>query len=101
MTYSLSWTSEAFHDLSKAFAWYAEQAPFQLSRLEGEIRAAEQELQRNPHFFRPIHKNARRFVLRIFPYRMWYVVNDIQQEIDVIAFIHIRQDPGRYHRRML
>ncbi|HJF15840.1 MAG TPA: type II toxin-antitoxin system RelE/ParE family toxin [Enteractinococcus helveticum] len=93
--------TEAYHDLSTAFAWYAEQAPHQLSRFESEIRAAEKELQTNPRSYRPIHRNARRFVLRIFPYRIWYVVNDLQQEIDIIAFIHTRQDPGQYHGRIL
>lgn len=101
MTYTLFWRSKAYLDLDEAFAWYADHAPLQVNRLENEIVTAEQEIRENPLMYRRMLKDTRRFVLKIFPYRIWYTVNEAQLQIHVLAFVHTRRDPETYQRRFI
>lgn len=100
MTYSLYWRSAAYQDLEETFRWYQEQAPHQLARLEAEIAAAEQELCERPLAFRPLTAGARRFALKVFPFQIWYAVNEPRREIQVVAPVHGKRDISTYFRRL-
>ncbi|MVT25927.1 hypothetical protein GNZ21_06070 [Nesterenkonia alkaliphila] len=83
-----------------AFAWYSEHAPYQLGRFEAEITEAEHVLRENPLAFRRLAEDARRYVLRIFLYQIWYAVDERRREVDIIALFHTRRDQEVYLHRL-
>jgi plasmid stabilization system protein ParE len=58
------------------------------------LRAADAALsavQRNPFAYQVVYGEARRVLLRKFPYAIFYLVED--NRIVIIAFFHLKRDP--------
>ena len=47
-----------------------------------------------------VRDGARRTSLRIFPYQIWYFVDDDAQVVNVVAILHYRQDQARLNQRL-
>lgn len=89
---------EAALEVQETFNWYAE-------RSEGLglefLRAADAGLsavQRTPFAFPVVHEQARRAILRKFPYFLLYLVE--QDRIVVLACFHTKRDPIDWLRRV-
>ena len=89
----LVYRPEAAADVRAAFEWYEQQREGLGSEFLAELARAERTVQTNPLAFRIVRRDARRLMLRRFPYQLFYrVVTDV---IVVVACFHGRRSPKR------
>ena len=89
---------EAEEDITDAAVWYERQSPglgWDFTRV---VDACFAEVSRTPLRFPEVRKNARRALLRRFPFAVIFVVDD--QSVRVIACLHARRDPATWQRRL-
>jgi toxin ParE1/3/4 len=88
---------EAAADIAEASAWYDAQR----AGLGGEFTAALADLlgtiEETPDRFPIVRGRTRRALLRRFPFGVFYIVES--DAIAVIACLHCRRDPRRWHLR--
>jgi len=93
----LVYRPEAAADVGAAFDWYEKQRERLGGEFLAELARAERAVQGNPLVFRIVRRDARRTMLRRFPYQLLYrVVNDV---VVVVACFHGRRSPKRLERR--
>ena len=93
----LVYRPEAAVDVRAAFDWYERQREGLGEQFLGELANAESAARANPLSFRVLRRDARRVMLRRFPYQLIYrVVEDV---IVVVACFHGRRSPRRLDRR--
>lgn len=101
MTYSVVIRRAAERDIERALDWYRDHAPDQVGRFASEFEAFVERIQGNPRSFRPLRGGARRGMLRVFPYKVWFRCLDEARLVEVLAVIHARQDATRLDDRLL
>ena len=88
---------EAEVELHEALQWYSRQR----KGLEAEfmlcVDEALQRISRNPELYPVVHRNARRVIVRRFPFVVFYECGE--QEIKVLAVFHSRRNPDRWRLR--
>ena len=93
----LVYRPEAVVDIRAAFDWYERQRNGLGEEFLAALAQAEDVVRRNPLSFRIIRRDARRVMLRRFPYQLVYrVVADV---IVVVACFHGRRSPKRLQKR--
>lgn len=98
MTGSISFHPSAEEDVRQAYIWYEEQRAGLGEDFLLCVEAALAAIQGNPHGFPAVHKEARRILLRRFPYAVFYVVNN--QAVFVLAVFHCRRNPSNWMNRV-
>jgi len=84
-------------DIEDAFVWYEEQRSGLGSEFLKAVDDALIAIQRAPQLHSVIHRNARRALLRRFPYGVYYrIYPDL---IVVVACMHGRRNPRRWQSR--
>ncbi|NOT09962.1 MAG: type II toxin-antitoxin system RelE/ParE family toxin [Gemmatimonadales bacterium] len=94
----LSLRSLAEADLGEAFIWYQQQARglgFEYLRA---VDATFAQIRRTPQLYPLVYGQARRALVRRFPYAIYYVV--APDVIHVIACIHTRRHARRWQSRL-
>ncbi|WP_448070754.1 type II toxin-antitoxin system RelE/ParE family toxin [Georgenia yuyongxinii] len=76
MTYRVRLAPNARQDRDDALAWYDAEAPDQSERFIDELYATARRLEDFPHSGKVVHRGVRRVTLHVFPYQLWYRVND-------------------------
>ena len=94
---SFLYTADAILDVREAYAWYERNRPGLGDEFLSALGEAERAIQESPAAFRIIHRDARRYLLRRFPYQLIYRIAD--DVIVVVACFHVRRDPGRVRHR--
>jgi plasmid stabilization system protein ParE len=97
MTPRLLLRSEAREDIREAFAWYEERSTGLGFGFLRSLRAALAPIARSPQQFPVVLDDIRRARLRRFPYSVFYVA--LPELTSVIAVMHDRRDPRRWHER--
>jgi plasmid stabilization system protein ParE len=98
MSYKLIIRPEAELDLEEAFAWYESQDSGLGSEFVRAIDTCISGIGRNPLTHGVIYKQARRALVRRFPYSILYVVeNDM---VFVIACFHSKRNPNDWQGRL-
>jgi len=93
----LVYRPEAAADVRAAFEWYERQREGLGGEFLAALARAEDKARANPLSFQVIRRDARRIMLRRFPYQLIYrVVADV---IVVVACFHGRRSPKRLERR--
>lgn len=100
MTYEVRLTSRARKDRDRVVCWYDSEAPGQTERFINEFYVTTRRLAEFPQSARVVRRGARRVSLRVFPYQLWYRLNDEAGVVEVIALVHHRQDPKQLHDRL-
>jgi len=100
MTYNVRLTAPAQRDYYQAQAYCDAKAPEQTGRFIDEFFRATRRLEDFPYSGPVRRKTARRLNLRIFPYQIWYRVDDDKELVQVIAVLHHRQDPAHLDNRL-
>ncbi|MDA9409052.1 MULTISPECIES: type II toxin-antitoxin system RelE/ParE family toxin [unclassified Bradyrhizobium] len=90
-------TRAARADLLEAVRWYDTHAPHVVPQFRDALRAALIKVGENPKQFPLASKNARRALLRRFPYIVVY--RETQDTIYIIAVFHTSRDPLTWKRR--
>ena len=98
MNYRLIIRPEAELDLEDAFAWYESQDPGLGSEFVRTIDACISTIGRNPLAYRLIYQQARRALVRRFPYCLFYIVEE--DTIFVIACLHSKRNPTDWQDRL-
>ncbi|MBZ5542095.1 MAG: type II toxin-antitoxin system RelE/ParE family toxin [Acidobacteriia bacterium] len=88
---------EAVSDITEAYRWYENKAKGLGLEFVRAVDARLDFIRRNPLASSPIHKDARRILLRRFPYGLYYLVED--EWIAVLACFHARRDPALLRSR--
>ncbi len=98
MNYRLVIRPEAELDLEDAFAWYESQDPGLGSEFVRAIDTCISTIGRNPLTYRIVYQQARRALVRRFPYCLFYIVEE--DMIFVIACFHSKRNPTYWQDRL-
>jgi plasmid stabilization system protein ParE len=93
----LVYRPEAAADVRAAYSWYERQRAGLGEAFLGALARAEETALANPLAYRVIRRDARRIMLRRFPYQFIFrVVSDV---VVVVACFHGRRSPKRWESR--
>ena len=93
----IRFTPQADADLTEAREWYAHQhEDLDLEFMES-IDEALSRILTNPDQYPIVYRSLRRYVVRRFPFAIFYEV--ASGEVEVIAVFHSRRDPERWKSR--
>ena len=98
MTYSLIVEPAAEQDLHQAYRWYQKQRKGLGDEFLLEFDSSLSKICENPFANLIIYKNVHRFLIRRFPYGIFYIVEG--ESIFIIAIQHKRRDPNSWKRRV-
>jgi len=93
MTYDLTVHALAMSDLAEAQDWYERQQPGLGDELMAEVSEAFARLETSPEAFPIYYRGLRRLLMRRFPYKVFYRVE--QAQVIVFRVLHTSRD----HRR--
>lgn len=93
MTYRVDVLPAAEQDIADAVAWYDARSPLLGDRLLDELDATMTRIRATPLIFRAVHGPVRRAAARVFPYFIWFVLEDDSDRAHVIAVTHHRRNP--------
>lgn len=96
--FTVIFTQAAAKELIEAQDWYKKEAPGLGSRFRAAIDVSIERMAANPRQFPIVFKNARRALLRRFPYGLFFVIED--ETLIVIACFHASRDPSQWQGRM-
>ena len=88
----------AKRDVKTGYAWYEEQKPGLGTAFLGRVEECLTAIQRSPKAFQPMGNDARRAVVKQFPYVIFYRVE--KKVIYVYAVFHTSQDPKKWMDRL-
>lgn len=98
MKYEIIIRPEAEQDLLEAFEWYE-------SRRKGlghdfllQVEAGFKLIARNPNVSSEIYYNVRRYLVKRFPYKIFFLMKESQ--ILILAVIHSRRNPAWINKRL-
>jgi plasmid stabilization system protein ParE len=98
MTYRLIIRPEAELDLEDAFLWYESQSNGLGSEFVRAIDTCISGIGRNPLTYKLIYQEARRALVRRFPYSLFYIVEE--DTVFVIACFHSKRNPKNWQDRL-
>jgi plasmid stabilization system protein ParE len=93
----LVYRPEAEADVHMAFDWYERQREGLGDQFLAELAKAEDVVRTNPLAFRVLQREARRVLLRRFPYQLIYRV--VEDAVVILACFHGRRSPRRLEGR--
>jgi plasmid stabilization system protein ParE len=97
VTYRVIFTQAARAESIEAQDWYEREAPGLGRRFRQAIDALVERMSDGPQQFPVVYKNARRALLRRFPYALFFVIED--DTLLVVACFHASRDPSQWQRR--
>jgi plasmid stabilization system protein ParE len=96
--FAVIFTQAARAELIDAQDWYEREAPGLGRRFRVAIDATVERMSANPLQFPVVFKNARRALLRRFPYMLFFTIDG--PTLIVIACFHASRDPKRWQQRV-
>ena len=97
MDYVLLLRSEARVDLLDAFHWYQNQQEGLGHDFKSCVNDAFLQLEKHPKFYKKVHADIRRVIIKKFPFGIFYVVKD--NEVTILAVLHARRNPIKWKSR--
>ena len=98
MTRRIVFRPQAVTELAEAVEWYEARGRGLGAEFLRSLDAVVAHLQRHPTLYPIVFGDARRAVLRRFPFSLIYIVRD--NELLIAACIHSRRDPSRWQERL-
>ena len=86
-------------DLREAVDYYKNISPELAHRFLIRIREAKAAIALYPLGFQQKYKNVRTVLLKQFPYQIHYLIDDLHQNIIILAIIHAYKNPMDYSNR--
>ncbi len=96
--YAVRLRPEAVTELTEAWRWYETQREGLGDEFRACIDAAIAEVARSPLMWPKIHADARRRLVKRFPYAVIYLVE--AAHVEVIAVFHASRDPNHWGSRV-
>lgn len=97
-TYRLLTRPEAEIDILEATRWYGGHERGLGREFLRALRAATAPLRRNPLLYQIVEGEARRLLLRRFPYAIIYEIHG--SDVVILACLHFSRDPQDWERRL-
>lgn len=94
---------EAEAEIVEAHNWYKLQAAGLSSEFLRAVDACLSAIEREPQAYPIVHRQVRRALLRKFPYSIFFVYEQLDEEneqISVLACFHARRDPKQWQERL-
>lgn len=86
-------------DIKEAVNYYKNISPELAHRFLFRIREAKANIALYPLGFQEKYKNVRTVLLKQFPYQIHYLIDDLHQNIIILAIIHAYKNPMDYSNR--
>ena len=101
MRYIIIFSFLASEDLTEVLGWYKSQdIPGLEKRFIEAVSKILKRLESNPELYPFAHSNIRQAFLKVFPYKILYSVDNISNEVTIIAVIHKARDPKIWKNRL-
>jgi len=81
--------------------YYDQVAPEQVSRFLEEVDKVVASLADNPYLSMDRGQGVRKRAMAVFPYHIWYTLDEAKGEIQVLAVLHFRRGPQVIRSRPL
>ena len=88
------------NDLAQAISWYKHEAAEQIPRFVAEYEKAIDLIATQPYLFPERIGVARCYSLRVFPYGIWYVLDEPSTTVHILAIYHFRRNPDRLRKQL-
>jgi len=98
MTYKLIIRPEAERDLAEIFAWYENRRKGLGYDFLLQVEAGFNFIEKNPKIFPEIYRGARRYLIKRFPYKIYYRVDE--DKVIILAVIYGGRDPNLIRKRL-
>ncbi|MEI6852143.1 MAG: type II toxin-antitoxin system RelE/ParE family toxin [Bacteroidota bacterium] len=99
MKYQVTILSDAEQDISNAFVWYEMQQIGLGSSFYKTLDHSVSFISNNPLSCSVVYKNVRRFVIKKFPFGIYYDVNAAKMEIQIIGVFHFKRSSKVLRKR--
>jgi len=86
-------------DIREVVDYYKNISPVLAYRFLFRIREAKASISLNPLGFQKKYQNVRTVLLKQFPYQIHYLIDDVNQNIIILAIIHAYKNPMDYSNR--
>ena len=96
--FSLELSDEAEVDFNKSYKFYYEDSPKVAETYFKQINIAFENVKQNPESFPVVRKNVRKYVVKKFPFVIYYQIVDTV--IQVIAIFHTSRNPEIWNERI-
>jgi len=100
MNYNVLILSEAELDIDEAFVWYELNQIGLGKRFYESVDKSVRFISESPLSCVEIYKGLRRFVIKKFPYGIYYSVNMEKKEIQIVGVIHFRRSSKILRKRI-
>lgn len=96
--FSFELSDEAEVDFDKSYEFYNEDSPKVADTFFIRINLGFENIKQNPNSFPFAHKNLRKYVVKKFPFVIYYRIVD--SVIQVIAIFHMSRNPEIWNERI-
>jgi toxin ParE1/3/4 len=98
MTFQLFFKEEARQEITTAFNWYELQVEGLGLKFKTEVDGYMKRIQTNPKLFQNIYKEFKHAVLKKFPFRIFFTVEN--KTIFIFGIFHTKRNPAIIARRI-
>lgn len=100
MSYAVVTTPDADADLSEVCAWYAEQLPDLDLEFLDDLREVTEQIALLPGSFPLVYKTIRLALMRRFPYKVFFIVEETEGHAVILAVVHHARHPRAWKKRV-
>ena len=100
MQYAVKFSRLAIKDLQEICDWYEDKSPGLSDQFLDTLQHTVDQISENPHRFIEKVQGARMALLRKFPYKVFYMVNEARSSVRVIVLMHRARHPNVWQKRL-
>ena len=98
--YKVTMLPNALLDVEEIVKWYEDQQQGLGHKFELIFDETLEKLKLNPYLSTKILNEVRRILMKKFPYRIFYVVNENKKEVVIHTVIYTGRDPKMWQKRV-
>ncbi len=97
--YKIELSEKAELDFDNSYLYYAEESEKVAENFYQHINSAFENIAKNPYAFQIVLGAIRRYILKRFPFIVYYRI--IEQTIQIIAIFHVSRNPEIWKQRTM
>ena len=99
--YAVRVSLKAIPDIRNAHAWYQKEGPGLAQDFLEELQTFVEKIAETPHTFSPVPQRDARFaMLKRFPYKIYFQINEAVKRVEIVAVVHKSRNPSIWKRRL-
>ena len=99
LNYRLLLSQEAESDIQEAVEWYENQRGGLGFEFALAFEESLQFLETNPKIYAAVYKEVRSVSMKKFPYSIFFIISDSENEVKVFAVVHTSRNPDIWQTR--